>query len=175
GATATHPFWSLDRQAFVPAGDLTVGERIATLRGETHVVSMTPHGAPETVYNLEVWGEHVYHVGRLAALVHNNSCGGKSPKRTKRGGTLTEPNLPPKTVVRDGQVEVVNLYRSGEHAPAHLHVKGGGPTARIGQAGRPLKGSLTSIQRKAVERHKSKIRKAVDQIQRWWRYENADG
>ncbi|MCP4594565.1 MAG: hypothetical protein GY842_27860, partial [bacterium] len=70
GATATHPFWSLDRQAFVPAGDLTVGERIATLRGETHVVSMTSHGAPETVYNLEVWGEHVYHVGRLAALVH---------------------------------------------------------------------------------------------------------
>ncbi len=72
GVTASHPFYSADRRAFIPAGELLPGENVTTLTGTARVASVTPRGpAAEPVYNLEVHGEHVYHVGPLAALVHN--------------------------------------------------------------------------------------------------------
>jgi hypothetical protein len=33
-----------------------------------------------------------------------------------------------------------HYYRSGDHPPAHAHVKGGGGNTRIGPIGKPLKG-----------------------------------
>ena len=57
-----------------------------------------------------------------------------------KGSPRTEPTLPLKTIVKEGEVSIEHYTRSGDHGPPHLHVKGGGPETRIGQNGKPLKG-----------------------------------
>ncbi len=73
GVTANHPFWSVDRAEFVQAGELTIGERLQTLAGDTvWVQQKLPRPGPEPVYNLEVHDEHVYYVGTSGVLAHNS-------------------------------------------------------------------------------------------------------
>jgi len=43
--------------------------------------------------------------------------------------------------VNQNGVKEEHYYKSGDHGPAHAHVKGGGPDTRIGQNGHPLKGN----------------------------------
>ncbi|RJT44907.1 RHS repeat-associated core domain-containing protein, partial [Rahnella woolbedingensis] len=97
------------------------------------------------------------------------SCGS-----TKGNGKFTEPELPPKLVAKQGDVEIVHYTRSGDHGPAHLHVNGGGPETKIGQTGKPIKGSPvpTTKQQAVIDANKSVIRKTVDKIQRWFRFQN---
>lgn len=92
--------------------------------------------------------------------------------KTKDGGRLTEPTLPPKTVADNGKVKADHYTRSGDHGPPHLHVKGGGKETKIGQNGKPIDGSpeLTPAQQKFVDEFKSEIRKAVRKIGRWVDY-----
>ncbi|MCX7399008.1 MAG: polymorphic toxin-type HINT domain-containing protein [Planctomycetales bacterium] len=72
GTTASHPFWSEDRQQFVAAGDLRVGENLQLADDTTRrVESITLRPNRETVYNIEVDGEHVFYVGEGGVLVHN--------------------------------------------------------------------------------------------------------
>ncbi len=72
GTTANHPFWSEDRQDFIPAGDLQVGETLRTADGKLpQVTHIFPRDQVERVYNLEVDAAHVYHVSRGGVLVHN--------------------------------------------------------------------------------------------------------
>jgi hypothetical protein len=75
GVTANHPFWSEDRQDFVPACELHPGETLARGEGPTaRVLGFAQTALREPVYNLEVDGEHVYYVSAHGLLVHNN-CG----------------------------------------------------------------------------------------------------
>ncbi len=63
--TPNHPFYVPDK-GFVPAGDLAVGTRVATLAGPLLTVMATASSKPEggvTVYNLVVEGDHTYFVG----------------------------------------------------------------------------------------------------------------
>ena len=63
--TAAHPFWSADRQAWVPMIELEIGERLAAQDGSTpRVLGRTLRAEMEPVYNLEVDGDHCYRVGR---------------------------------------------------------------------------------------------------------------
>ncbi|MFN7766562.1 MAG: polymorphic toxin-type HINT domain-containing protein, partial [Planctomycetaceae bacterium] len=73
GCTANHRFWSADRQDFVPAGSLTIGEHLRTESGTLRQVTrITPRrGPPVAVFNLEVDAEHVYYVSTAGVLVHN--------------------------------------------------------------------------------------------------------
>ncbi len=72
GTTASHPFWSEDRQQFVAAGDLRIGENLLLADDTTRrVESITLRPIRETVYNIEVDGEHVFYVGEDGVLVHN--------------------------------------------------------------------------------------------------------
>ena len=73
GSTANHPFWSEDRQAFVPAGELHEGEHLRRADNTiTQVTRITPRrGPPANVFNLEVNAEHVYFVSDAGVLVHN--------------------------------------------------------------------------------------------------------
>lgn len=73
GTTPNHPFWSADREAFVRADSLSVGERLQTLKGITKITSISPRGPPEPVYNLEVQVKHTYHVADSGVLVHNGA------------------------------------------------------------------------------------------------------
>jgi hypothetical protein len=69
--TYPHPFWSLDRGDWVPAGELRPGERLATRTGTATVERLAPDAAWQRVYNLEVEGEHRYLVTGLEVLAHN--------------------------------------------------------------------------------------------------------
>jgi hypothetical protein len=75
GVTDTHPIWSETRQDFVVAGQLEIGEQFRTISGQSATLTrIHPHrGPPEMVFNLEVDGQHVYHVASSGLLVHN-SC-----------------------------------------------------------------------------------------------------
>jgi hypothetical protein len=75
GVTTTHPIWSETRQKFVFAEDLQLGEELKTASGSPAAVVRVhqKRGPPESVFNLEVDGEHVYHVASNALLVHNDS------------------------------------------------------------------------------------------------------
>ena len=72
GTTSSHPFWSEDRQQFAASGELRIGENLL-LADETtrRVESITLRPYRETVYNIEVDGEHVFYVGEDGVLVHN--------------------------------------------------------------------------------------------------------
>jgi hypothetical protein len=70
--TTAHPFWSVTRDDFVPAGELELLEQVVTIDGQIwRLTAITPRAGPETVYNFEVAGEHVYYVGSDGLLVHN--------------------------------------------------------------------------------------------------------
>ena len=88
GCTANHPFWSVDRQEFVSAGELREGELLALYSGETkRVVQKLPRPGPEVVYNLEVYGEHAYCVTSDGLLVHND-CTRKLRKNMEKAGVF---------------------------------------------------------------------------------------
>ena len=71
GTTAPHPFWSLDRDGWIAAGELRKGERLKIATGYTILDSSVVVPIPTTVYNLESWKVHNYQVGDI--VVHN-SC-----------------------------------------------------------------------------------------------------
>ncbi|MFT5522769.1 MAG: RHS repeat-associated protein, partial [Pirellulaceae bacterium] len=95
GVTATHPFWSVDRNAWVSAIDLRIGETLKTLAGTTVVESRSKREEPETVYNIEVEGDHVYRVGESGVLVHNNSLPGSDEAQRIGGGAASNLTLKP--------------------------------------------------------------------------------
>ena len=51
---------------------MSAGERLATLAGPTAVLGIQPQQAPQTVYNLEIQGQHVFRVTGNGLLVHNS-------------------------------------------------------------------------------------------------------
>jgi len=73
GCTGAHPFWSEDRQDFIPARELVPGETLRTESGTfRQITRITPRrGPPVPVFNLEVDAEHVYYVSVDGVLVHN--------------------------------------------------------------------------------------------------------
>ena len=69
--TDVHPVWSLDREEWVPAGELEPGELVDTLAGPVAVLSVERLESALDVYNIEVHGEHVFRVTADGVLVHN--------------------------------------------------------------------------------------------------------
>lgn len=69
--TPIHPIWSVDRNDWVPLGDVAEGETLQGLDGFVVVLSITLSRVSQPVYNFEVHGEHVYQVGEMGVLVHN--------------------------------------------------------------------------------------------------------
>lgn len=69
--TKNHPYWSVDRDDFIPAGELREGEAVDGLTGATTISLITPSDYSGLVYNLEIYGEHVYRVGSSGLLAHN--------------------------------------------------------------------------------------------------------
>ncbi len=69
--TGNHPFWSEDRHDFVRADSLQPNEALRTTAGTTTVTSLSQIPGSTAVYNLEIHGTHVYHVGTSGVVVHN--------------------------------------------------------------------------------------------------------
>lgn len=81
--TSSHPFFSLDRRAWIASADLLVGERVRTLTGAAVVSSATSVPGIHRVYNLEVARTHTYLLADPGIWVHN-SCvdeGGRLPRQ----------------------------------------------------------------------------------------------
>jgi hypothetical protein len=98
GVTANHPFWSLDRLAFVPAGELAAGERVRRHDGASlRITGVERRPGPQAVCNIEVQGEHAYEVSNLGLLVHNagagNCQGGKEEGPNASGAKPSQPPL----------------------------------------------------------------------------------
>jgi hypothetical protein len=70
-ATDVHPVWSVDREEWVPAGELQPDEQVDTLAGPVAVLSVERLESALDVYNIEVHGEHVFRVTADGVLVHN--------------------------------------------------------------------------------------------------------
>jgi hypothetical protein len=94
GVTTNHPIWSEDRQDFVQAGDLRVGETLLTVDDSTtHVASTALRPGRHTVYNVEVDGEHVYFVSPAGILVHNQCSISSLRKKAVREAWAQEQEL----------------------------------------------------------------------------------
>nr|WP_281167514.1 polymorphic toxin-type HINT domain-containing protein [Actinopolyspora mortivallis] len=76
-ATGEHPFWVPDRDEWVQAQDLQVGDRVRTAEGEQRLVtSIRTWTALQRVHNLTVDDTHTYYValdGQDESLVHNSN------------------------------------------------------------------------------------------------------
>ena len=87
--TPNHPFWSLDRNDWVPLGELEEGEHLQGEAGVAFVLTHVIVNRSVPVYNIEVHGEHVYQVGELGFLVHNACPAPIGPVTPK----VTDPKL----------------------------------------------------------------------------------
>ena len=84
-------------------------------------------------------------------------------------GISNNPQLPDKTIVNQNGVKVEHYYKSGDHGPAHAHVKGGGPETRIGPNGHPIQNDppMTKAQQRVYDSNKSQIRRKINKIGKW--------
>jgi hypothetical protein len=75
GVTENHPFFSVDRNDFVPVGEMREGETVKIVDGLTQITDIKSRFAKvgELLYNLETHNEHVYQVSNAGIVVHN-SC-----------------------------------------------------------------------------------------------------
>ncbi|MFN9970069.1 MAG: polymorphic toxin-type HINT domain-containing protein, partial [Phycisphaerae bacterium] len=111
GVTDTHPIWSETRQDFVVAGQLEIGEQFRTVTGQSATLTkIHPHrGPPEMVFNLEVDGQHVYHVASSGLLVHN-ACPISMDDALDRAHNFMEPGVPIRSVDGSTGVQFVQNY-----------------------------------------------------------------
>lgn len=124
GSTANHPFWSEDRQAFIPAGELLPGETLRRADNTlTQLTRITPRrGPPVAVYNLEVNAEHVYFVGNDGVLVHNTYEHGNSLLSTARNhGYAIIDNLTGK-ILKFG-ISSQHINRAGQSARVTTQIR----------------------------------------------------
>lgn len=70
--TWCHPFWSLSRNCWTAAGNLAVGESVASRAGALAVQSLATRHGIKPVYNIEVGGTHTYFVSNSLVWVHNS-------------------------------------------------------------------------------------------------------
>ncbi|MFT3969193.1 MAG: polymorphic toxin-type HINT domain-containing protein [Micropruina sp.] len=140
-ATDRHPFWNVDREAWVDAISLHPGDTVLTAQGATLTVRHTRITTRTlTAYNLTVADLHTYHVTNSDILVHN--CGTRPPNLTPPGGGRSAAF---KQAKRDSGVPTsmspnrttVNVDRRGNRQPGRVYefdvpASGGGTrTVRI--------------------------------------------
>ncbi|MBN1491741.1 MAG: hypothetical protein JXA69_17645, partial [Phycisphaerae bacterium] len=98
GATASHPFYSLDRNAWVGAGSLRAGERVRTSDGAASINHIEVCTTPDVVYNLEVQQTHTYFVSKARVWVHNGCALSEGAQKrfdnAKKGGQLEKTQFP---------------------------------------------------------------------------------
>ncbi|MFJ4460600.1 RHS repeat-associated core domain-containing protein [Streptomyces sp. NPDC088928] len=77
-ATDTHPFWSVDQQQWIDAGDIESGTHLRTVsKGAVEVVAVRHYAKRQQTHDLTVDRIHTYYVlaGQTPVLVHNSGAG----------------------------------------------------------------------------------------------------
>jgi Pretoxin HINT domain len=111
--TPIHPIWSLDRQNWVPLGELQPNERLAGARGNVTVETLSFDHKCQSVYNIEVHGQHVYQVSELGVLVHNAAPGRCSINLSR--ASIDE-------AIEQGELRIVSAARAGVSRPPRHHL-----------------------------------------------------
>ncbi len=88
-ATDVHPIWSMEREEWIPAGELVPGELVDTLTGPVAVEAVQRLHSGHDVYNIEVHGEHVFRVTADGVLVHN-ACPNGLPNYKRGSFSITD-------------------------------------------------------------------------------------
>ncbi len=120
GTTTNHPFWSADREEFVQAGDLRVGEHVLSLKGALcPVTRLEPRVASQPLFNLEVEAEHVYHISETGIVVHNECCSAARKafwkyEAQENAAKYSADNLARMNAGRSPQITVQARSRSGD-------------------------------------------------------------
>lgn len=71
GVTANHPLYSNDRDDWIAAGELKLGEQVTTVGGTATLTAKTQRPGLHKVYNMEVHRSHSYYVSQFGILAHN--------------------------------------------------------------------------------------------------------
>lgn len=77
-ATAAHPFWAPEKEQWLAASAVQVGERLRDESGASvDVLAVGGYRQRQKVHNLTVAGIRTYYVlvGPIPVLVHNSDCG----------------------------------------------------------------------------------------------------
>jgi len=96
GVTSNHPLWSEDREDWIPAGEIRIGEMVATTDASARLLRRQAKPGLHTVYNIEVHRTHSYHVGSLGLMAHNTGLECErvfsvyERLKTKNGKTVNE-------------------------------------------------------------------------------------
>ena len=76
GVTPEHRIYSMDKNDFVLAGSLKIGEKVKTDQGISTLVKKEKLEGEHKVYNIEVYRDHNYMVSMNSIVVHNDKAGG---------------------------------------------------------------------------------------------------
>ncbi|MCG3131835.1 MAG: hypothetical protein FLDDKLPJ_02645 [Phycisphaerae bacterium] len=94
--TETHRLYSADRDSWVPAFDVRVGECLTSLDDVVEITGIQRLSGVRQVYNLEIQTDHCYYVSSLALLSHNsdtNPCAqGFRPRSQWHNGVWFDAN-----------------------------------------------------------------------------------
>ena len=82
--TASHPLFSEDRNDWVAAGQLRLGERIRTKTGTAKIEAIRWKSGEYRVYNIEVEADHTYFVSKVELLSHNTGGCGRQVNEVRR-------------------------------------------------------------------------------------------
>lgn len=105
GVTGNHPVWSKDRNGWVEASSLEVGERVITHGNHTTVLKKERRQGVHTVFNIEVYRGHTYFVSPESILVHNKNTPSPTPsakvkKPVRPSPKETNSSVPPVSGVK---------------------------------------------------------------------------
>jgi RHS repeat-associated protein len=120
GVTGFHKWYSESR-GWVSTVDLQEGEELRTATGTVRVSTLTSLPGTDRVYNFTVEQDHVYYVGELTTLTHNNGCG--NPGGPAQPNRPSGPNKMQKEVERRQAPRDVDRVDK-PHAPnqqPHVH------------------------------------------------------
>src|SRR5690606_25623325 len=85
-ATPSHPLFSADRNDWVAAGDVKLGERLQTADGTVRLAARLPALRHAPVFNLEVAERHAFYVHDAGVLAHNGELCRKALGTKTRNG-----------------------------------------------------------------------------------------
>jgi hypothetical protein len=127
GVTQHHPLFSVDRNIWIPAGDIAINERVATIDGIVVLSKKEKRSDDETVINIEVHRSHVYHVSQINILAHNTIFLDCSKTAVFRGGSKMIPRNRDIPVTDNGMVLPETGGLSVNTVPEKINVSFGRP------------------------------------------------
>lgn len=100
GVTGSHPIWSIDRNDWLGASELRIGEKVKTQDGLTILKSRTKSTEKQKVYNLEIYKDHNFLVSTDKILVHNSCIKGANLNQISKW-VSTEPDMQSAKAIAD--------------------------------------------------------------------------